>query len=127
MGLTKTTTAMQISHQPRFNTNLTGFRGHSRIYVGLAWFTTTNIALGRSGTVGKGMGTTADNNIIWDNGQFNDYNSFIGFNPHTHRGVFILCSGVQRNLRLSQIGFGSYGDLSILFYHVCMERKLLFI
>ncbi|HEY6884629.1 MAG TPA: hypothetical protein VI278_11375 [Nitrososphaeraceae archaeon] len=59
-------TAMQISLQPRFNTNLTGFRDHSRIiYVGLAWFTTTtDIALGSSGTVGKGMGTTADNNII---------------------------------------------------------------
>jgi CubicO group peptidase (beta-lactamase class C family) len=53
MGLTKTTitttnsnnnnnlsTAMQISHQQRYNTNLTGFRGYSRIYIGLAWFTT---------------------------------------------------------------------------------------
>ena len=135
MGLTKTTittksnnnnnlsTAMQISHQQRYNTNLTGFRGHSRIYIGLAWFTTivtTPTTTDMLGTVG-GLDTTAANNnniIIWDNGQFNGYNSFIGFNPHKHRGVVILCSGVQRNLRVSQIGFGPYDDLSDLIWNL---------
>lgn len=108
MDLTKSnlSTAMRISHQPRFNTNLTGFSGHSRIYIGLAWFTTAPV----------GRIDTSGNKIIWDNGQFNGYNGFIGFNPNKQRGVVILCSGVQRNLRVSQIGFGPYDNLSNLIW-----------
>ncbi len=86
MGLTKTnlSSAMEISHQPRFNTSIRGFGGHSRVYVGLAWFTT--YTSNTSGITEK---------LIWDNGQFNGYNGFIGFNPNTHLGVVILCNGVM--------------------------------
>jgi hypothetical protein len=86
---------------PRFNTGIRGFGGHSRIYVGLAWFTT--YTPDTSGITQK---------LIWDNGQFNGYNGFIGFNPNAQRGVVILCSGVQKSLRISQIGFGPYDNLS---------------
>ncbi|HZI70604.1 MAG TPA: serine hydrolase [Nitrososphaeraceae archaeon] len=108
MGLAKSnlSTAMGISHQPRFNTNLTGFSSHNRIYIGLAWFTTAPF----------GNMDTSTNKIIWDNGQFNGYNGFIGFNPNKQKGVVILCSGVQRNLRVSQIGFGPYDNLSNLIW-----------
>ena len=103
MGLTKTnlSSAMELSHLPRFNTGIGGFGGHSRIYVGLAWFTT--YTPDTSGITQK---------LIWDNGQFNGYNGFIGFNPNAQRGVVILCSGVQKSLSISQIGFGPYDNLS---------------
>lgn len=108
IGLTKTnlSSAMQISHQTRFNTNMTGFSGHDRIYVGLAWFTTASPDIGKTGI------------IIWDNGLFNGYNSFIGFNPNKQRGVVILCSTIQRNLLVSQTGFGPYDDLSNLIWNL---------
>jgi len=94
IGLTKTnlSSAVQISHQTRFNTNMTGFSGHDRIYVGLAWFTIASPDIGKTGI------------IIWDNGLFN------GFNPNKQRGVVILCSTIQRNFLVSQTGFGPYDD-----------------
>ena len=109
MGLTKTnlSSAMELSHQPRFNTGIRGFGGHSMVYVGLAWFTT--FIPTTSGIKEK---------LIWDNGQFNGYNGFIGFNPNTHRGVVILCNGVQKSLRLSQIGFGPYNNLSNIIWNL---------
>jgi serine-type D-Ala-D-Ala carboxypeptidase/endopeptidase len=109
MGLIKTNlfSAMKISHQTRFNTNITGFSGHSRVYVGLAWFTTSTP--NTAGTTEK---------IIWDNGQFNGYNGFIGFNPNKQRGVVILCSSVQKSLRVSQIGFGPYDNLSNIIWNL---------
>jgi hypothetical protein len=86
--------------------HVTGFSGDSRIYIGLAWFTTASPGIGKTGI------------IIWDNGLFNGYNSFIGFNPNKQRGVVILCSTIQRNLLVSQIGFGPYDDLSNLIWNL---------
>jgi serine-type D-Ala-D-Ala carboxypeptidase/endopeptidase len=108
MGLTKTnlSRAMQESHLVRSYTNMTGFGGHGKIYIGLGWFTTANYNPGPSG------------NLTWDNGLFNGYNSFIGFNPSTGKGIVILCSGLQPNLLVSQIGFGPYDKLSTLLWNL---------
>ena len=105
MGLTKTnlSSAMEMSHQPRFNTGIKGLNG-------MAWFTTF---------IPNTHGITEK--LIWDNGQFNGYNGFIGFNPNTQRGVVILCSGVQKSLRISQIGFGSYDNLSSIIWNLLKQ------
>lgn len=71
--------------------------------MGLGWFTTANEP-------------SASGNLIWDNGLFNGYNSFIAFNPTKQNGIVILSSGIQRNLLVSQIGFGPYDNLSTLIW-----------
>ena len=116
MGLTKTTLygAMQQSHLMRLNTNMKVFGGHGGIYIGLGWFTTT---------VNNNNNTNyphTNESIIWDNGIFNGYNSFIGFNLAKHKGIVILCSAIQRNLLVSQIGFGPFDRLSTLIRNLIM-------
>jgi CubicO group peptidase (beta-lactamase class C family) len=113
MGLTKTPlyNAMQQSHTMKINTNMSGYGGHDKIYIGLGWFTTIN-----NSTNG---GTSRS--LIWDNGIFNGYNTFIGFNPTKHKGIAILCSALQRNLLISQIGFGPYDRLSNLLWNLLMD------
>jgi CubicO group peptidase (beta-lactamase class C family) len=117
MGLTKTTlySAMQQSHLMRLNTNMKVFGGHGGIYIGLGWFTTT---------VNNNNNNTnhphTNESIIWDNGIFNGYNSFIGFNLAKHKGIVILCSAIQRNLLVSQIGFGPFDRLSTLIWNLLM-------
>jgi serine-type D-Ala-D-Ala carboxypeptidase/endopeptidase len=114
MGLTKTTlyNAMQQSHVMKINTNMSGFSGFRKIYIGLGWFTTT---------INNGTNGGTSRNLIWDNGIFNGYNSFIGFNPAKHKGIAILCSALQRNLLISQIGFGPYDRLSNLLWNLLMD------
>jgi hypothetical protein len=79
---------------------------HCKIYIGLGWFTTANYNPGTTG------------NLTWDNGLFNGYNSFIGFNPSKGKGIVILCSGLQPNLLVSQIGFGPFDKLSTLVWNL---------
>jgi CubicO group peptidase (beta-lactamase class C family) len=111
MGLVKSVlyNSMKESHLKRVDTNQTGVRNY-KVYVGLGWFTTTaNI----------NNNNNNNNTIIWHNGIFNGYNSFIGFNPIKQRGVIILCSGIQPDLTLiSQIGFGRFDNLSNLIWNL---------
>lgn len=127
IGLTKTSlyNAMQESHMSRLNTNQTGVPGY-KVYVGLGWFTTT-ATTATTTTAAKATNTSNNNNnnfnndtIIWHNGIFNGYNSFIGFNPIKQRGIIILCSGVQQPYLtlISQIGFGRFDNLSSLIWNL---------
>jgi CubicO group peptidase (beta-lactamase class C family) len=113
MGLVKSVlyNSMKESHLKRVDTNQTGVRNY-KVYVGLGWFTTT-------ANINNNNNNNNNNTIIWHNGIFNGYNSFIGFNPIKQRGVIILCSGIQPDLTLiSQIGFGRFDNLSNLIWNL---------
>jgi D-alanyl-D-alanine-carboxypeptidase/D-alanyl-D-alanine-endopeptidase len=110
MGLVKSVlyNSMKESHLKRLDTNQTGVPNY-KVYVGLGWFVTT----------ANNNNNNNNDTIIWYNGIFNGYNSFIGFNPIKQRGVIILCSGIQPDLTLiSQIGFGRFDNLSNLIWNL---------
>lgn len=80
MGLTKTSLypAMQLSHQPIHSEGAPledfDFPGLEKLEIGLGW----NI--------------DQEHNVVWKNGNFPNYTSFIGFNPKTKRGVVVLAN-----------------------------------
>ena len=86
MGLmdTKLNNAMETSHlirhpfteiQVPFD-DPSGFESFPYGYIGLSWFSTTDLG----------------NQVIWHNGGIDGYSSFVGFNPDEQIGLVILCS-----------------------------------
>ena len=86
MGLmdTKLNNAMETSHlirhpfteiQVPFD-DPSGFESFPYGYIGLSWFSTTDLG----------------NQVIWHNGGIDGYSSFVGFNPDKQIGLVILCS-----------------------------------
>ncbi len=80
MGLKKTPLypAMQLCHKPIHNEGAPlvdfDFPGTETLQIGLGW----NI--------------DEEHGVIWKNGNFPNYTSFIGFNPKTKRGVVVLAN-----------------------------------
>ncbi len=81
---TKINTAMKETHSIRYPfeelqvpfPDPTGNESTPYAYIGLSWFSTTN------------LGTQ----VVWHNGGIDGYSSFVGFNPSKQIGLVMLCS-----------------------------------
>jgi len=81
---TKLNTAMEETHSIRYPfeelqvpfPDPSGNESTPYAYIGLSWFSTTN------------LGTQ----VIWHNGGIDGYSSFVGFNPSKQIGLVMLCS-----------------------------------
>ena len=81
---TKINAAMEETHSIRYPfeelqvpfPNPSGNESTPYAYIGLSWFSTTN------------LGTQ----VVWHNGGIDGYSSFVGFNPSKQIGLVILCS-----------------------------------
>jgi serine-type D-Ala-D-Ala carboxypeptidase/endopeptidase len=112
MGLIKTKldSAMQESHLIRHSTgfvlpnNLQASNNtKDAIYVGLGWFISTNFG----------------HEIVWHNGAtVSGYNAFMAFNPITERGMVILCSAAQENIKINNISFDQQDKLASLLWNL---------
>ena len=115
MGLIKTKldNAMQESHLIRHSTGFVlpnnlqaSVDTKDQIYVGLGWFISTNFG----------------HEIIWHNGAtVSGYNAFMAFNPITERGMVILCSAAQENIKINNISFDQKDKLSSLLWNLLNE------
>ncbi len=96
MGLIKTSLeeAMQDSHSIRLYTNQS--TGPYDVYIGLGWFSSTNFG----------------SQIIWHNGEVLGYNTFVGFNPVTQRGVVVLSSTMLNDIDVAFIALKPDSELS---------------
>jgi serine-type D-Ala-D-Ala carboxypeptidase/endopeptidase len=115
MGLIKTKLddAMQESHLIRHSTGFVlpnnlqaSVDTKDAIYVGLGWFISTNLG----------------HEIVWHNGAtVSGYNAFMAFNPTTERGLIILCSAAQENIKINNISSNQNDKLASLLWNLLNE------
>lgn len=105
-GLIKTNLeeAMHDSHSIRLYTNMS--TGPYDVYVGLGWFSTTNFG----------------SQIIWHNGEVPGYNSFVGFNPATQRGVVVLSNTIPQDIDVAFIALKPDLELSKSIWSLLLSK-----